>query len=602
MDLPILVLSSARIASICQRAPIGDGLHPFDGKWTPIELLDRFDRLASDLRFVSWHRCRSHSSVIASGIIGEEAIGERESLASPSEDCAFVDGAIRVRYSLAVGLLVLIALLLPLLRGFEKPAAAMDEGSLLVYPELILKGNLPYRDFETFYGPANIYLLSGVYAVFGPGILAERATGLFYRILILGALFCIGSRWGTILAAGTTLIAGVVLLNSGVVAYAWIGGVACALWSLFMIGKSNSHPRSFFGGLLAAVALLFRPDLGLAMILGTWPMFFRMSCPAKLHYALGMCVGLLPLGLLIAVAGPQQMVDNLLLFPVFYGSEGRHLPLAQAPDSVLGLLAVHVVASGTNILGGLIAVRRQRQLVTGRLLLGAALFAFALTHQAVQRADEMHVLCGVFASLAILPISLSVLLSKIQFLPPSRKSIIAIAVAAVLITAFVPILPVYLFRQVVAAVDPNAPPPFMLRQNGRDVPMGAMPIMRVTGTLLDRVNCMAASGDRLFVGPADLRRTNYNDTFLYHMLPQLRPATYFLEMNPGSANRLNSRLASDVRTADWLILNRVYDNWNEPNASEVNGPDEPNAVVRSEFTLVGEFGYYQLFQHKRPHG
>src|SRR5438552_13682126 len=34
-------------------------------------------------------------------------------------------------------------------------------------------------------------------------------------------------------------------------------------------------------------------------------------------------------------------------------------------------------------------------------------------------------------------------------------------------------------------------------------------------------------GTTLFVGPLDLRRTNYNDTFIYHLMLQLRPATYF---------------------------------------------------------------------------
>jgi hypothetical protein len=86
---------------------------------------------------------------------------------------------------------------------------------------------------------------------------------------------------------------------------------------------------------------------------------------------------------------------------------------------------------------------------------------------------------------------------------------------------------------VIAALNPNAPPPCMLERNGRCIPMATVRITRTTGTLLDRIERIAAPGDRLFVGPADLRRTNYNDTFLYHLLPQLRAATYFLEMNPG---------------------------------------------------------------------
>jgi hypothetical protein len=51
----------------------------------------------------------------------------------------------------------------------------MDEGMLLVYPELIAHGKLPYRDFETFYGPGNLWKLAGSYAVFGAQI--RRGNG-----------------------------------------------------------------------------------------------------------------------------------------------------------------------------------------------------------------------------------------------------------------------------------------------------------------------------------------------------------------------------------------------------------------------------------------
>jgi hypothetical protein len=43
---------------------------------------------------------------------------------------------------------VILTLLVPIWSSFEKPADEMDEGALLVYPELILKGQVPYRDFE----------------------------------------------------------------------------------------------------------------------------------------------------------------------------------------------------------------------------------------------------------------------------------------------------------------------------------------------------------------------------------------------------------------------------------------------------------------------
>src|SRR4051794_15011318 len=230
--------------------------------------------------------------LMAPGPAFEPRMNEGEHRATSHDPCIVATSAGR---NFAVAVLVLVFLLLPLLHGFDKPAKAMDEGSLLVYPELILKGSLPYRDFETFYGPANIYLLSGVYSLFRPGILPERATGLVYRLLIFAAIFCIGTRWGASLAAGAAVIAGALLLNLGVVAYAWMGGIACALWAIFLVSERASRHRCLFGGVLAAVALLFRPDLGFAVIIGMLPLFPAMDRSSKLYFLGGVCGGLLPL-------------------------------------------------------------------------------------------------------------------------------------------------------------------------------------------------------------------------------------------------------------------------------------------------------------------
>jgi hypothetical protein len=108
----------------------------------------------------------------------------------------------------------------------------------------------------------------------------------------------------------------------------------------------------------------------------------------------------------------------------------------------------------------------------------------------------------------------------------------------------------------------------------------------------------AAPGERLFVGTGDLRLTYVNDTFIYHLLPWLSPATYFLEMNPLSANRPNSRLASDVASADWLVLNHVWDDSREPNLSTQPGSDAPNEVVRTQFDLCGRTGPFEVYRKR----
>ena len=89
------------------------------------------------------------------------------------------------------------------------------------------------------------------------------------------------------------------------------------------------------------------------------------------------------------------------------------------------------------------------------------------------------------------------------------------------------------------------------------------------------------------MGPADLSRTNYGDTFLYFLLPDLVPASRHLEMNPGLANRHGGGLAASLASADLLVLTDRFDGWAEPNNSTRPGDPTPGAVVDERFCDVG---------------
>jgi hypothetical protein len=103
-------------------------------------------------------------------------------------------------------------------------------------------------------------------------------------------------------------------------------------------------------------------------------------------------------------------------------------------------------------------------------------------------------------------------------------------------------------------------------------------------------------GETLFVGPRDLRRFNYGPTFLYHLLPKLEPASYYMEMNPHTALREGSGFTDELRAADWLILTDRWDLWVEPNDSAEYGSPEPNRIVRELFCERMRRGAWWLFE------
>jgi hypothetical protein len=155
---------------------------------------------------------------------------------------------------LLLGLLLILGLLVPFTAAFEETGAPMDEGSLLLYPELIRHGELPYRNFETFYGPANAYVLATTYSIFGPDIMVERTVGLLYRALILSLVFALIARWNPTLATGCTVLTAWVLLGARIVAYAWCGGIACLLGSILFLTGARSDARAFFSGFQCTLA------------------------------------------------------------------------------------------------------------------------------------------------------------------------------------------------------------------------------------------------------------------------------------------------------------------------------------------------------------
>lgn len=496
-------------------------------------------------------------------------------------------------------LLIVLAFLVPRWPGFEESASVMDEGSLLVYPELILKGELPYRDFETFYGPANLWVLSAVYAGFGSSIFAERSVGLIYRILVLLIIFALVQRWDTTLAAGCALLSGIVLLPMGLEAHAWIGGIVCVLASLCLVANLE---RCFWGGIFAGWALLFRVDLGPAVIASVLPLFLLMTARQRWHYLGGAALSLLPLGWLSVVVGPHEIMNNLLLYPVIYSSPGRHLSILSVPKDLLWLFLVHLVAVASNIFAGFIAIRSNRRDLTARLLLGFALLGLGVTHQAAHRLDLVHVLCAAFVSLGALPLSIFVIQSHFRITGRRRLDVIsAITLALVLLGASVPQFIVVVRKQIITGLTGENTKTVFITQSGRSFPLSSAQTALALGKIFDRLAALAKPGERLFVGPADLRRTNYNDTFIYHMMPQLRPATYFLEMNPQSANRPGSRLSEDIASADWLVLNHELDTWNESNQSAEFASDVPMQVVRDQFELCGQYGTRDLYRRRvRP--
>jgi hypothetical protein len=229
--------------------------------------------------------------------------------------------------------------------------------------------------------------------------------------------------------------------------------------------------------------------------------------------------------------------------------------------------------------------------------------------QAVQRAEDFHLISAGVIPLALLPVTIASLLERVRRpILQSYRELLAVLAAALLLSVGAPRiltraalieLPrgigVQPFEQF--AVESHGRTWYPIRQSADFVltPAGSAASAAELQETIDDVDHIVAPGAGLFVGPLDLRRTNVTDTVIYHLLPQLRPATYYLEMAPGTTNGPGSHLATDIAGADVLVLTSRYDDLNEANASQLFGPDEPNAIVRDRFELRAQHGTYSIY-------
>jgi 4-amino-4-deoxy-L-arabinose transferase-like glycosyltransferase len=510
----------------------------------------------------------------------------------------------------------------------------MEEGFMLAFPERILAGDLPNRDFLHLYGPGSLYLLAGWYWLFGVTLEVERTFGLLQHLGIIAAMFALGRVWGraaaTVIAMFTALF---VLTQIGLSAMAWNGALALGLWSLVAALRARhvSDERSArrwwaTAGALAGLSLTFRPDLGVAIV-AAWVFLLwgtrwrdalsgRRSDAAWARASLGAVIGLTPLTVHVALVGPVRAVEGMFIDPVLRLRAGRALPRPPSWNRLDG--AFQAIAEGVppwwrlphlpapqaiflwffamiGISLALVAVImvliRRHGRTPALVTLGAvAWFALGILPQGLQRPDSTHL---AWVSCVSWPIAIVALMELGSRRLPrwDVRALLGVAIVAMTLLTLV-LAPLFTFRHYLLYVRLGAgqvPAPFEIERNGRRFFFGDADAARASQAMIETLDALLVPGERLIVGPEDLRRTWYNETVYYYLFPELTPATYFMEMDPGLANADDSPLADELATADWVILTRLWEGWYEPNSSQDFGPDTPNQVIREQFCEVGSW-------------
>jgi hypothetical protein len=253
----------------------------------------------------------------------------------------------RLRPGLVVQLaIVFLASYFLLFFGMPRRPGMYDEGIMLTGTMRVAAGQIPHRDFYFIYGPAEPYTLAGLFKVFGTSLLTERIFDLFFKALVVAAVYAIASPYcRKSITIFITVITAMWFFGLNGFGYATtpvslLNLVGTVLILPVFTGRASTR-RMLAAGAISGVASLFRYDTGIALrgihvcviaiaiyqqSKGTANRL-RLFASTFWPYLLGFAVLTLPPALYyLSVAPVAALVHDVILFPRRYYFAGRHLP------------------------------------------------------------------------------------------------------------------------------------------------------------------------------------------------------------------------------------------------------------------------------------
>ncbi|MDQ1521854.1 MAG: hypothetical protein QOI55_2927, partial [Actinomycetota bacterium] len=479
---------------------------------------------------------------------------------------------------------VLVALVAPLWAELHKVGAPQEEGFMLALPYRALHGDVANRDFVWLYGPASIWVPAAAYAVFGTSVLVARLLGFGFEIATVAAIFLLGLRWSRETATAAGLVAVLFVATKGPTPLPWTAALPVMLLAIVFGARAleqtgTRQARAAFAcGAFAGLATVFRLDVAFGMIavaaIFAWPLAARLR---RIELA-GFVAGLLPWLAHLATAGPSAVFRGLVLDPLHLRN-GNKVPVPPDPHRINGFIEsfiniaipkwpfprpsaaaqltwwffLIVFAIVMTFAVAIWTIRRRRS-PRAWILLALAAMSVGLVPSMLQRDDAAHLNnmgavvfpAAIFALTEVVGAGAGATRSRV--LRHGAVGLAALVVVGALTATWTAAAYV---DDVRVSLHRRAPGSVKLTHRGRDFyfPASAVPGVRA---MLDTVERVSHPGDRLLVGPTDLRRTPYIDSVVYYLLPQLPPATRFVYMNPATALHDYRELADDVASADVL--------------------------------------------------
>lgn len=430
----------------------------------------------------------------------------------------------RLTATIAV-LMLSLALLAP---GAYREINVYDEGVAVYGAERVAAGEVPYRDFWTIYAPGDLYLIAGLFKIFGPRLVVERHAWVLLEGVLAVLIYALARRAGANATWSAITWAVMILWTRLLPMFGApnIPALVCLAGALFVALRAPSSLIA--AGLLIAACALFRQDFGLcgAIAIVAILALAGRGWRAIAQFLAAFAITLAPAALALIVAVPgRQLVEHLVTFPLEIYPRMRALPLPGLPGRLRAAASLTTylleAGRGVQLYGSMIVLAVALLWSVGRrspAMLSIGIAGLLLLYQARVRSDVFHL----YPAFLLASIAAAVLISSWR---GTRTYAIITAMSALLIVAF-------------AALSVRSEWLASSRQTPYRIPRAAglstlhADTADAYARAIAEVQRRVPAGAPIFVGNTRHDRLNSNDV-LFYFLAERPSATAYHDMHPG---------------------------------------------------------------------
>lgn len=449
-----------------------------------------------------------------------------------------------------------------------------DEGIALEAARRVMQGQVPHRDFLWAYGPADPYLMAGLFKLFGVSLLDWRILRVISDATSALAVFVLARRLAGNKLALLAWLAAACAFAQPTSANPEAEAFAFGLWALVLVtgAEEPGMGRLVGAAALTAVCAAWRPDFGgyaasaclAALVLRPGRRGRRLALyagatvalTAVIYGPLAIAVGPHDLYEAIVVHSTQQGGAWRLPFPLHFGGGFPLWPPGRAHDALVFYVPL-LLLIGLALSAALSLIRRWElpRRLGPTLVLGACGLLYMLS-----RTDDLHtapLLAAVVVLLAA--VAAADIDRRLAVLPLVVLLLLALYGASNRVSALV--RPPHLVTVHVAVAD-----------GVKDTPANARALERV----VPLVRRLVPPGGYLYVAPRRSDLVTLNNVTLYVLTERNDPVDVDLstQSKPAAQRRIVSVLAR--------VRPRAVVRWTDPLSSR----PEPNSRGRSSGSRI----------------